>query len=101
MITIYHGYIRKAAHFVEYAILAFFASRAFWTSSRSFVQKYWQIFAFAFAAAVASFDEYNQSFNAQRTGTVYDVMIDCAGAAFMVAALSIWFYFSRSVSKHP
>lgn len=35
-LLVYHGYVRKAAHFTEYAILAFFASRAFWHSSKDF-----------------------------------------------------------------
>lgn len=87
MITIYHGYIRKAAHFVEYAILAFFASRAFWSSSKQWLQRNWIIPAFLFPAIVASVDEFNQSFNSQRTGTIYDVLIDCAGAAAMIVFL--------------
>ena len=43
-LIIYHAYIRKLAHFVEYAVLAFFASRAFWYSSIKLLQKYWYLF---------------------------------------------------------
>ena len=45
-IVIYHICIRKFAHFFEYAVLAFFASRAFWLSSKEILRKYWYLFAF-------------------------------------------------------
>src|SRR5258708_34840681 len=38
-ITLYHGYIRKFAHFAEYAILAFFAFRAVAVSSISLIRR--------------------------------------------------------------
>lgn len=88
-IDIYHGYIRKLAHFIEYAVLAFFASRAFWFSSQSVLQKFWFVWAFFFAALIALADEYNQSFNSARTGSIYDVLIDISGALFAVAVLYI------------
>src|SRR6185295_8709902 len=36
-----HFLTRKAAHFTEYAVLAFLARRAFISSSREFLQRYW------------------------------------------------------------
>lgn len=84
VLLIYHGYIRKFAHFAEYAVLAFFASRAFLFSSRPILRRFWFAFAFLFVAFVASVDEYNQSFNALRTSSPYDVLIDCAGGAAMI-----------------
>jgi VanZ family protein len=85
-LDVYHGYIRKLAHFTEYAVLAFFASRAFWYSSQTVLRKFWFLWAFLFVVSVASLDEYNQSFNNARTGSVYDVLIDIAGGLFTVAA---------------
>jgi VanZ family protein len=82
----YHGYIRKLAHFTEYATLAFFASRAFWYSSRSILRKFWFVWAFLFVAFIAASDEYNQSFNTLRTSSVYDVLIDISGGATMILA---------------
>lgn len=84
ILIIYHGYIRKFAHFAEYAVLAFFASRAFLPSSQSILRRFWWAFAFLFIAFVASVDEYNQSFNPARTSSPYDVLIDCAGGAAMI-----------------
>lgn len=83
-LTIYHGYIRKFAHFAEYAMLAFFASRAFMRSSFEFLRKNWAVFAFVLVVLIASIDEFNQSFNSQRTGAVYDVWLDCFGGICMI-----------------
>ncbi len=86
-ITIYHGYIRKFAHFFEYAVLAFWGWLAFNFSSIGFLQKYWYIFSFAFVVFVALLDETNQSFNVNRTGSLYDVLLDAGGGLTMILLL--------------
>ena len=86
----YHGYIRKLAHFTEYAILAFWAARAFSTSSIKLLQKFWFAFSIAAVLLVASVDEYNQSFNSLRTGSIYDVMLDCLGGVVMIAFFAVY-----------
>lgn len=96
-ISVYHGYIRKFAHFFEYAVLAFFASRAFWSSSVNFLRRFWSIFAFLFVLIIASTDEYNQSFNIARTGSIYDVLLDCAGGITMIV---LFWFFTRKASKN-
>jgi VanZ family protein len=88
-LDIYHGYIRKLAHFTEYGVLGFLAARAFWLSSRPILRKFWFVWAFSFVAFVASLDEYNQSFNALRTGSLYDTLIDASGGLFVIAVLCI------------
>jgi len=95
-LDIYHGYIRKLAHFTEYAVLAFFASRAFWYSSRPILQKFWFVWAFLFVAFVASADEYNQSFNDARTGSIYDALIDVSGGLTMIL---IWYFILKIKQK--
>lgn len=87
VLTLYHGYIRKFAHFFEYAVLAFFASRAFWSSSVDILRRFWTIFAFLFVLTISSIDEYNQSFNTARTGSIYDVLLDCTGGITMIFCL--------------
>jgi VanZ family protein len=89
-LDIYHGYIRKLAHFTEYAVLAFFASRAFWYSSQTFLRKFWFVWAFLFVVFMASADEYNQSFNPLRTASGYDTLIDISGGFCAVAAFYIF-----------
>lgn len=93
-LQIYHGYVRKFAHFFEYAMLGFFASRAFWNSGKEFLRKFWMLFAFLIVIAVASIDEYNQSFNVLRTGSIYDVLLDAAGGLAMI--LFLWAYKSKT-----
>ncbi|HEY8559414.1 MAG TPA: VanZ family protein [Pyrinomonadaceae bacterium] len=85
----YHGYIRKLAHFTEYGALGFFASRAFFYSSKMNLRKFWFVWAFLFVAFVATADEYNQSFNAARTGSVYDSLIDIAGGLTVIVVFSV------------
>lgn len=83
-LAVYHGYIRKTAHFTEYAILAFFASRAFSTSAVKILKDYWFVFSILPVIFVASIDETNQSFNSARTGSIYDVLLDCFGGLTMI-----------------
>jgi len=83
-LVIYHGYIRKFAHITEYAILAFWASRAFFNSSQKFTRRFWFVLAFVLVLLVASIDEMNQSFLASRTGSIYDVLLDSSGGLAMI-----------------
>ena len=85
----YHAFVRKCAHFTEYAALAFLSWRAFRHSSVAVLQKFWFAFAFLIVLFVASVDEYNQSFNRARTGSIYDVALDCAGGLTMLALLAL------------
>lgn len=77
-LTLIHGYIRKFAHFAEYAVLAFFALRALMPYKHRFAV------ALAFAAVVATVDELNQSLDPSRTSSPWDVALDIAGAASTV-----------------
>jgi VanZ family protein len=74
-----HAWIRKSAHFIEYAILALLAFRAALLSAES--QRIGTAFwvALFFVATVAAADEFRQSLSTARTGSPYDVLIDVAG----------------------
>ena len=78
-LTVVHGITRKAAHFTEYAILAYLAARAFRTSPRPALANRWFIASLALVVAYALLDEYHQSFVPSRTGSVFDSFIDMAG----------------------
>jgi VanZ family protein len=71
--------LRKAAHMVEYGILARLLARAF-AGSTSWSRK--KIFAVSLALAIlyAASDEAHQLFVPGRHGTPRDVLIDSAGA---------------------
>ena len=74
-----HFITRKAGHFTEYAVLAFLARRAFITSSRDFLQRYWFQLGLLLVVIYGLLDEFHQSFVPSRTASIYDSAIDVAG----------------------
>lgn len=74
-----HFLTRKAAHFSEYAMLGFLARRAFITSTRASIQRYWFQLALLLVVIYALLDEFHQSFVPSRTASIYDSAIDIAG----------------------
>ena len=80
-----HFFVRKAAHFSEFALLALllcFSVRS--VTRQNDTKKHnllWVFTAFAGAVAVASADETLQLFVDGRAGSVRDVLIDSSGAA--------------------
>lgn len=90
ILAAYHGYIRKLAHVAEYAMLAFWASRAFSSSSQNLLRRLWFVGSLILVFAVASIDETNQSFVNSRTGSIYDVLIDVFGGATMTLIFYLW-----------
>lgn len=79
-----HLIIRKGAHMAEYAVLALLNLRALRISGAKRPAPAALLLACAYAAS----DEFHQGFVAGRGPSVYDVMIDTAGAA--LALLSAW-----------
>lgn len=89
-----HIITRKAAHFTEYAILAYLAARAFRTSPRPALANRWFIASLALVVAYALLDEYHQTFVPSRTGSIYDSFIDIAGG--LTALLIIRYRHNRA-----
>ncbi len=81
-----HVLIRKTLHVLAYGLLGALDFRAV-RGPRMGWRLGWSIAAVALAAAVASLDEYHQSFFASRTGMPSDVVIDTCGA---ILAQLIW-----------
>jgi len=100
-LDLYHGYIRKLAHFTEYGVLGFLAARAFWYSAQPVLRRFWFVWAFLFVASVAALDEYNQSFNTLRTASAYDSLIDISGGLFAILVYYAWFEMRLRKSKSP
>lgn len=90
-----HFFIRKGAHFAEYAVLALLAARAFASSAKPVLRRRWLPASFALVAVCALLDEYHQSFVAARTGTIYDSLIDMSGGATALALAAWWSYGSK------
>ena len=85
-----HFFVRKTAHFTEYALLALLAARAFRTSSRPALKRRWWLVSFALVACVALSDEFHQSFVPSRTASIYDSLLDMAGGATALACVALW-----------
>ncbi|HVF43622.1 MAG TPA: VanZ family protein [Pyrinomonadaceae bacterium] len=94
-----HFFVRKTAHFTEYAILALFAARALRTSGVAALRRSWLPASFAFVAFVALVDEYHQSLLPSRTGTIYDSLLDMTGGAAALACLALWLAVRRRRSR--
>ena len=88
--------VRKAAHVIEYAILAALLLRAI-RGERSELRLANAALAIALAVVWAMLDEYHQSFVASRTGSTGDVLIDAAGA--VVGAAGYWWAVARQAAR--
>jgi VanZ family protein len=75
-----HFYIRKSGHFLGYGLLALAWLRAWWMTLPRSVFLTDALLALVGTAITASADELHQSFMPSRTGTPWDVLIDCSGA---------------------
>ncbi len=90
---------RKLAHLTEYAILAVLLYRAL---HQGYQRKMTQAFRFtvAFSIMFATLDEFHQSFAANRTPSVWDVMIDAAGATIGIGVLFLIHRYSHKPNKY-
>jgi VanZ family protein len=85
-----HAYVRKSAHFTEYAVLAFVVFRALVGSSVVLLNKLRYMLPIILVAVIAFIDEYNQSFEPSRTGSYRDVFLDISGGLTIVLILWLW-----------
>ena len=83
-------FVRKCAHVTEYAILAALLYRAL-RPNRERVA----VVAFLIAGVCAALDEFHQSFVASRTGSPWDVTIDCIGAVIGLSLCLIFRWRNR------
>lgn len=90
-LDIYHGYIRKSAHLAAYTTLGVLACRAFAKTRLFKFGLKWVGIAVALVVSIALIDEFNQSFNPSRTGSLYDVAIDISGGISAIVAFYLIF----------
>jgi VanZ family protein len=89
------GWLRKTAHFIEYALLAFVWFRALRGDEPRPWKWSWAATALVVTAAWAAVDELQQGFvSTQRTGNPGDVLLDSCGAATGLAL--VWLYWTTS-----
>jgi VanZ family protein len=79
-----HHHLRKAGHFLGYGTMGLLWLRAWWMSLPKAAFLLDALLALIGTAAVASLDEFHQSFLPNRTGIPSDVLLDCSGAVALV-----------------
>jgi VanZ family protein len=79
-----HHYIRKTGHFVGYGIMGLLWLRAWWMTLPRAGFLLDAGLALLGTAAVASADEFHQSFLPNRTGVPSDVLLVCCGAVVLL-----------------
>jgi VanZ family protein len=95
-----HHYIRKSGHFLGYGGLGLAWLRALWMSLPGYRFFLASGLALAGTALVASWDEWHQTFLPNRTGSPWDVLLDCCGALFMQMAAFMYLRLLRPARLH-
>jgi VanZ family protein len=75
-----HHYIRKSGHFLGYGFIGLAWLRAWWFTLPHSRFIHDAFLALLGTAMVASCDEWHQTFLPDRTGSPWDVLLDCVGA---------------------
>ena len=77
---IIHHYLRKSGHFLGYGFIGLAWLRAWWLTlprSRFLLDAFLALLG---TALIASCDKWHQTYLPNRTGTPWDVLLDCTGA---------------------
>jgi VanZ family protein len=75
-----HHLVRKSGHFLGYGAMGLLWLRAWWMSLPRSRFLHDALLALLGTALVASADEWHQTFLPNRTGSPWDVLLDCCGA---------------------
>jgi VanZ family protein len=81
-----HEIIRKSAHFAEYFVFGLLLLRAIRGCKKRW-RLQWALAAVAIAAANAGLDEFHQSFVSSRNASIWDALLDTAGATAAQGAM--------------
>jgi VanZ family protein len=94
-----HHLLRKTGHFVGYGLVGLAWLRA-WRMTRPQARfLFHAALALAGTALVASWDEWHQCFLPNRTGSPWDVLLDCCGA--MATMAMAWLFLERFRGARP
>jgi VanZ family protein len=89
-IALVHFITRKIAHFLEYALLAFLAARAFSSSTQTALRQRWFLISLLLVVLYSLSDEYHQSFVQGRGASIYDSFIDMSGGLTALLLYTFW-----------
>jgi VanZ family protein len=87
---IVHRIIRKSGHFVGYGLIGLAWLRAWWMTLPRSRFLHDALLALLGTALVASADEFHQTFLPNRTGSPWDVLLDCCGAITLQAIVYVF-----------
>jgi VanZ family protein len=90
-----HHSIRKCGHFIGYGLIGVAWLRAWWMTlpQSHFLED--TFLSLLGTALIASLDELHQSYLPNRTGSPWDVLIDCSGALTLQLAVYICLRIAR------
>ena len=88
-----HLALRKTGHFIGYGLIGLAWLRAWWFTLPHSRFRTDMLLAMLGTAAIASLDEWHQSFLPNRTSSVWDVLIDCTGA--LTLQLIVYIYMRK------
>jgi len=91
-----HHLIRKCGHFFGYGFLGVAWLRAWWMSLPRSRFLFDAALALLGTFLVASCDEWHQSYLPNRTGSAWDVLLDCCGAIALLLVIYIYMRIFRS-----
>ena len=92
-VPLYEGVVRRGAHITEFALLTFFTFVFLYC--RKIKNSLAFILTFVFAAVIAVLDELNQLYVDGRSGSVQDVLTDCAGSAMVLIIILLMLSMAR------
>ena len=87
---ILHILIRKSGHFIGYGAIGLAWLRAWWMTLPRSRFLHDSLLALLGTAMIASVDEWHQTFLPNRTGSAWDVLLDCCGAIMLELAAYIF-----------
>ena len=90
-----HHLLRKSGHFLGYGALGLLWLRAWRMTLPNMRFLSLAGLALLGTALVASWDEWHQTFLPNRTGSPYDVLLDCCGAAAVIGMAWLYLRFFR------
>jgi VanZ family protein len=85
-----HILVRKLGHVAEYFVLALLLAYFCLSSSRLTLRRWWIAFALLGVLIFAASDEYHQTFEKDRVGSVHDVALDTVSGAVALSLVAGW-----------
>jgi VanZ family protein len=92
---IVHHVVRKTGHFFGYGFIGLAWLRAWWMTLPHSRFLHDALLAVLGTALVASCDEWHQTFLPNRTGSAWDVLLDCCGAITLQFVVYMYFRLMR------